>query len=79
MTLEKRKKIIVESIYKIWIAIFELPKVIRFYDRGKLINNSEFITFCENLDIKIKATAAENIWSNGLVERDNVVLGNTVK
>ena len=48
-------------------------------DNGGEFNNSEFISFCENFNINIKVRAAESPWSNGLVERHNGVLGNTVR
>ena len=72
----KRKEVIVESIFKIWIAIFGSPKSF-LIDNGGEFNNSEFISFCENFNIKM--TAAESPWSYGLVEHHNGVLGNTVR
>ena len=41
-------------------------------------DNQEFQDFCENLNIKIKTTAAESPWSNGLVERHNGIIGENV-
>ena len=72
----KRKEVIVESIFKIWIAIFGSPKSF-LVDNGGECSNSEFISFCENFNIKM--IAAESPWSNGLVEHRIGVLGNTVK
>ena len=43
-------------------------------DNGGEFANSTFIEMCENLGIKVKNTAAESPWSNGLVERHNLVL-----
>ena len=64
-------------MFEIWKAIFGSPK--RFVvNNGGDFNNSEFISFCEDLKINIKMTAKESPWSNGLVERHNGVLGNTV-
>ena len=74
----KRKAVIVESIFKIWIAIFGSPKSV-LVDNGGEFDNSEFISFCENFNINIKTTARESPWSNGLVEPHNGVLGNTVR
>lgn len=31
-------------------------------------------SMCENLGIVIKTTAAESLWSNGLVKRHNLIL-----
>ena len=74
----KRKEVIVESIFEIWIAIFGSSESF-LVDNGDEFNNSEFISFRENFKINIKATAAESPWPNDLVERHNGVLGNTVK
>ena len=74
----KRKKVIVECIFKIWIAIIGSAK--RFLvDNGGEFSNSEFISFRENFNINIKTTAAKNPWSNSLAEHHNGVLGNTVR
>ena len=74
----KRKEVIIESIFKIWIAIFGSPKSF-LVDNGGEFNNSEFISFCEDFDINVKTTAAKSPWSNGLVEGHNGVLDNTVR
>ena len=74
----KRKEVIVESIFKIRIAIFGSPKNFQVDNEGEF-NNSEFISSCRNININIKTTAAESPWSNVLVERHNGVLGNTVR
>ena len=74
----KRKEVIVESIFKIRIAIFGSPKDFQVDNEGEF-NNSEFISSCRNININIKTTAAESPWSNVLVERHNGVLGNTVR
>ena len=34
-------------------------------------------TMCENFNIRIRTTAAESPWSNGLVEDHNAILGIT--
>ena len=78
MSFNQKEEVIVESIFEIWIAIFGSPKTC-LVDNGGEFNNSEFISFCENLDINMKTTAAESPWSNGLVERHNGVLGNTIR
>ena len=73
----KRREVIVQSVFKIWIAIFGSQKSF-LVDNGGEFSNSEFISFCENFNINIKTTATESPWSNGSVERHNEVLGNTV-
>ena len=41
-----------ESIFTIWIAIFGSPKGF-LVDNECEFNNSEFISFCENLNITV--------------------------
>ena len=63
----KRKEVIVAQIFDIWVKIFGYSKKM-LVDNGGEFDNQEFQDFCENLNIKIKTTAAESPWSNGLVE-----------
>ena len=70
----KKKEVIVKKLFQIWISTFGHPKKI-FVDNGREFENSEFMSFCENMNIRILTTAAESPWSNGLVERHNAVLG----
>ena len=37
--------------------------------------NSDFITFCENFNVRICTTAAVSHWSNGFMEQHDAVLG----
>ena len=68
---------IIENIFKMWISIFGSPKKF-LMDNGGEFANSEFVDFCENLNIVIKTTAAESPWSNGIVERHNGMIGESV-
>ena len=69
----KKSDVIIEQIYKIWISIFGAP--VKFLsDNGGEFNNAEFRGMCESLNITVKTTAAESLWSNGLCERHNAVL-----
>ena len=62
---------------KHWISIFENP-VLVFSDNGGEFMSKDFIDFCENFDIKIKPTAAESPWSNGICERHNTIIKETL-
>ena len=73
----KRKEIIVDEMFKIWVKIFGYPKRI-LVDNGGEFDNQDFHDFCENLNITIKTTAAESPWSNGMVERHNGIIGESV-
>ena len=73
----KRKEVIVDEIFKIWIKISGYPKKI-LVDNGGEFDNQDFCDFCENLNITMKTTAAESPWSNGMVERHNGIIGESV-
>ena len=62
----KKKKIIVENIFKIRIKIFGNSKKMLLDSWGEF-DKQEFRDFWENLNINIKTTAAEGPWSNGMV------------
>ena len=73
----KRKEVIVKNVFKLWITTFGTADKF-LMDNGGEFCNSDFVTFCENYNIRICTTAAESPWSNGLVERHNAILGLTV-
>ena len=73
----KKKEVIVRKLFEHWITTFGCAEKF-LVDNGGEFCNDEFITFCENMNIRICTTAAESPWSNGLVERHNAVLGLTV-
>ena len=54
------------AVFKIWISVFGPPSS-HFSDNGGEFNN-------EAMNIVVKTTAAEALWSNGLCERHNEVL-----
>ena len=73
----KRKEEIIKRIFEIWIRYFGPSKKF-LTDNGGEFCNDEFMSMCENLNIRICTTAAESPWSNGLVERHNAILSLTV-
>ena len=73
----KKKEVIVNDLFKHWIAVFGAPRRI-LSDNGGEFANSEFIEMCENLNINFITTAAESPWSNGLVEKHNDIVGEAV-
>ena len=62
----KKKKIIVENIFKIRIKIFGNSKKMLLDNWGEF-DKQEFRDFWKNLNVKIKTTAVEGPWSNGMV------------
>ena len=63
----KNPDTIIKAIFKIWISVYGSAE--KF-----LTDNDSFIQLCENFGITVKTTATELTWSNGLVERHNLIL-----
>ena len=76
MLNSKRKEEVVESLFQEWIAVFGRAEKF-LVDNGGEFANDEFIDMCGQFDVTIKTTAAEAPWSNGLIERNNAVIGET--
>ena len=73
----KRKQVIIEKIFIMWISIFGTAKKF-MVDNGGEFDNEDYRSLCENLNIRICTTPAYSPWSNGLVERHNAILGNMI-
>jgi hypothetical protein len=73
----KTSTTIIRAIFQNWISIFGCPRKI-LSDNGCEFNNQEFRELGEAFNIKILNTAAESPWSNGMCERQNAVIGDTV-
>ena len=73
----KKPQIIIDNVFKHWISIFGAPQKL-ISDNGGEFANAEFVDLCENLNIRFTTTAAEAPWSNGLVEKQNDILGEAV-
>ena len=65
--------VILKSIFKNWISIYGRPQKF-LSDNGGEFMNHQFIDMCEKMSISVKNTAGESPWSNGLVERHNLVI-----
>ena len=74
---QKCKEVIIDKIFKHWIALFRTPNLF-LYDNGGEFNNV-FNEISEQVNINIKTTAAESPWSNGIVEKHNATSGNTME
>ena len=75
---DKKSATIVKNFTKSWIAVFGPPKKI-LTDNGKEFNNNELQQLGEAFNFKVMTTSAESAWSNGVCERLNAVLGNSVE
>ena len=73
----KRKEIVVERIFKIWIAYFGAP--LKFHsDNGGEFANEIFREMNEKLNIETSTSPGESPFSNGVVERNNALLYETM-
>ena len=69
----KKPSTILKAIFSHWIGIFGTPVQFLSDNGGEFINN-EFVELCESANIVVKTTGAESPWSNGLVERHNLII-----
>ena len=74
----KQKEVIIDKIFKHWIAIFGTPNLF-LSDNGGEFNNELFREMGEQLNINIKTTASESPWLNSIVEMQNGVIGNMME
>ena len=73
----KNSDTILTFIFKIWVSIYGAPEKFLTDNGGEFVNE-KFIEMAESLGITAKTTAAETPWSNGLIERYNLVLADMV-
>ena len=76
-TKSKRKVVIIEKLFRIWIKVFGYAQKFLVGTGGefKIIRIRDFYY---NHDIRIKTTAAESLQSIGLVERHNAIIAGGV-
>ena len=69
----KRKEVVVNEIFQNWIKYFGSP--VRFHsDNGGEFANETFTDMTEMIGVEISTTPAEAPFSNGIVERANKIL-----
>ena len=69
----KKPEVIIEKIFMHLISPFGTVGEF-FTDNGGEFANKDFLNMCEALNIKVRVTAGESPWSNGLVERHNLII-----
>ena len=74
----KNPDTIIRNVFIHWISIFGAPKSF-FSDNGGGVNNHAMRTLGEKFNITMKTTAAQSPWSNGVCERKNAVIGDSVR
>ena len=75
---KKDPEIIVDKFMQIWVGIYGCPEVGVYTDNGGEFNSQVFRDMAENLNMSVKTTAAYAPWSNGVVERHNATLTETL-
>ena len=75
---DKKPETIIQGIFTSWISLFGSPKKL-LSDNGGEFNNSQMRQLGETFNIRLMTTAAESPWSNGVCERLNGVLGDSVR
>ena len=74
----KKQDVMVDAIMKIWISYFGQPRKF-FADNGGEFLNEEYREMCEMFNIEEAKTAAESPWANGVCERHNAVIKETIR
>ena len=69
----KNPDTILTYIFKIWVPVYGAPEKF-LTDNGGEFANSKFIEMAGFLNVTVKSIAGESSWSNGLIERHNLVL-----
>ena len=74
----KTPSTIIKEIFRVWISIYGTPEKL-LTDNGGEFNNTEVREACERLNIRVKTTAAESAWSNGMVERHHLIIADMIQ
>ena len=74
---EKYPVVIIRNFLKFGVSIFGAPKKV-FSDNGGEFIGEEFYEICEAFNIKVSGTPSYSPWSNGLCERHNRTLTETL-
>ena len=69
----KKPEAVLKVMFSHWISIYGSPTKFLSDNGGEFINE-DFVALCESLNVSVKTTGAESPWSNGLVERHNLVI-----
>jgi len=71
---DKKPSTIIDNVVQMWIGNgFGTPAKF-LADNGGEFANEDYKDMCENLNIEVLHTAAENPWQNGLCERNHAVV-----
>ena len=69
----KDPEVIIKNIFKNWISIYGTAGSFLMDNEGEF-GNQKFLDIWESMNITVKTAGAEPPWSNGLVERHNLII-----
>lgn len=64
--INSRASDIINVLFRFWIFCFGAPDTY-LTDTGREFNNNEFRDMAKNLNIIVKTTTAQSLWSNNLL------------
>ena len=73
----KNPETVIKHMFKHWISVYGSAESFLSDNGGEFVNQ-QFLELCEQLGINVKTTAAESPWSNGLIERHNLILADMI-
>ena len=73
----KKKEVIVSKIFEMWISSFGVPRTLMSDNGGEFVNNI-YTEASQKLGIKMVMPPAESPFSNGIVERHNKIIYETM-
>lgn len=73
----KHQDVIIRKVLELWIRNFGSPRTF-MTDNGREFSNESFRELCQQFNIVSTTTPGESPWSNGVVERHNAILMETV-
>ena len=74
----KQQEVVTDAVMMMWVAYFGAPHSF-MSDNGGEFSNETYHEMCEKLNVVTATTAAESPFSNGMVERHNKVLYETMQ
>ena len=77
-TIIRSKTAVIKKFLQCWISLFGAPQKVTS-DNGGEFDSNEFRDLWENFNIVVKTLPAYSLWSNGLCEKHNHMLAETVE
>ena len=75
----KDANVVISKYIKCWVSIFGPPSRAILSDNGGEFCNEKFQEFAESFNLEVKATGSHSPFSNGICERHNALLTDTLE